>query len=332
MCLERQRRVELEATVEQIEYLSDDQCIHRCGAGQWVGGVDRFHPEKGPQRQREQPQADEDDAPYAEAIQDATLGCAWRSLHDIQFVRFERDYQPERNRGHHVDPENLRRCDRRNKTDHDGRQDDKRLGGVGRQHEQHRLFNIVVGRAPFLDGRRDRGEVVVGEHHLRRFLGDFGALDPHGNPDVGFLQRWRIVNPVARHRHDLPVRLDCLHQPQFVFGAGTGKDIHIADTFLQGGSVHFLDLGTRDRRLAVADAQHLGDCRCGDAVIAGNHRHPDAACMTLFDGFDCLLAWRVKQPDQADENEVFRQVFRAERTCGDIRDFKPGHSQNAFAL
>ncbi len=41
------------------------------------------------------------------------------------------------------------------------------------------------------------------------------------------------------------------------------------DALLKRGGVHLLDFRARDRSLAVADAEHLGDGRRGDLVIAG---------------------------------------------------------------
>ena len=39
--------------------------------------------------------------------------------------------------------------------------------------------------AAFLDRGDDRREVVVGEDHVGRFLGDVGAGDAHRDADVG---------------------------------------------------------------------------------------------------------------------------------------------------
>ena len=46
--------------------------------------------------------------------------------------------------------------------------------------------------------------VVVGEHHVGGLFGHVGAGDAHGHADVGPLERWRIVDAVAGHRHHVP--------------------------------------------------------------------------------------------------------------------------------
>ncbi len=54
---------------------------------------------------------------------------------------------------------------------------------------------------PSLHGPHDGGEVVVGQHYVRRFLADVGAGDAHGHPDVGVLERGGVVDPVPGHGH-----------------------------------------------------------------------------------------------------------------------------------
>ena len=65
-------------------------------------------------------------------------------------------------------------------------------------------------------GADDRGEVVVGEDHVRRLLGDVGAGDAHRDADVRRLQRGRVVDAVAGHRDDPAVGLQRVDDPQLV--------------------------------------------------------------------------------------------------------------------
>jgi hypothetical protein len=59
--------------------------------------------------------------------------------------------------------------------------------------------------------------------HRRRFLGDVGAAQPHGDADVGLLQRRGVVHAVAGHRHHLALRLQGAHQAQLLFGFDAGR-------------------------------------------------------------------------------------------------------------
>src|SRR6516164_7296370 len=81
-----------------------------------------------------------------------------------------------------------RTCGRHGEAEEDGDSNDQRLSDVGGQQKEHGLFDVVVDCAPLLHRCRDRGEVVVGQYHSRGFLGHLGALDAHGDADVGLLE------------------------------------------------------------------------------------------------------------------------------------------------
>ncbi len=130
-----------------------------------------------------------------------------RAVHDIAFVRLEGNRERECHGGDHVDPQNLRRRDGQLQPEENGREDRERLSAVRRHHEKDRLLDVVVHRASLSHGGADGCEVVVGEHHVRGFLGNLRALDTHGHADVGLLERGRVVHAVARHGNDLPARL-----------------------------------------------------------------------------------------------------------------------------
>src|SRR5208337_5376561 len=84
--------------------------------------------------------------------------------------------------------------------------------------------------------------------------------------------------------------------------------------------------------LAVADAEHLGDRRGGDLVVAGDHRYADAAAVAFLHRFDRLLARRIHEADKADEDEVFRQVLGLEAARREARIEQPREPQHALAL
>ena len=73
--------------------------------------------------------------------------------------------------------------------------------------------NIVVDAPALADGRNHRGEVVVEEDHGAGLPRGIGAGDPHRHADVGPLQRRGIVDPIAGHRHQLTLGLQCLDDP-----------------------------------------------------------------------------------------------------------------------
>lgn len=139
----------------------------------------------------------------------------------------------------------MRGRDRQHGAQRDGRKDCHGLAAIGGQDEGNGLLDVVVDRAPFLHRRCDGGEVVVGEHHFRRFLGRIGALNAHGNADVGALECGGVVYPVAGHGADGAVMLKGGYQPQLVFRRCAGKDVHLSrpgsQIFIGGG----VDFGSR---------------------------------------------------------------------------------------
>src|SRR5208337_3732104 len=165
-----------------------------------------------------------------------------------------------------------------------------------------------------------------------RLFRHLGAFDPHGDADVCFFQRRRVVDAVAGHGDDLPVGLDRLHEPELVLGARAGEDVDLPHAVLQRRIVHRLDLGSRDRRFAVADAEHFGDGGRGDLVVAGDRGHTNTATVTFPHRVDRLLAGRVHEADEAEQDQVFRQVFRLEPIRREAWLRQPGETEHALAL
>ena len=118
--------------------------------------------------------------------------------------------------------------------------DEQRSQQVG-SNERHQLLHleadeveqVVVDVTAILHRLDDGGEVVVGQDHHRRALGDFGAGDAHGHADVGFLQRRGIVDAIAGHGHDVLLLLEQRHQPDLVLRRHTGHHADLVQLLLQ---------------------------------------------------------------------------------------------------
>ena len=63
--------------------------------------------------------------------------------------------------------------------------------------------NVIVNPPPVLHHLHNGGEVIVEQNHSRRFFGHFGAIDAHGDADVGIFERRRVVHAVTGHGHKL---------------------------------------------------------------------------------------------------------------------------------
>ena len=74
------------------------------------------------------------------------------------------------------------------------------------EHVGHGPAQVVEDAPAQADRRHDGGEVVVGHDQRRRLAGHVGAAPAHRHADVGRLERRRVVDAVAGHRHDLARR------------------------------------------------------------------------------------------------------------------------------
>src|SRR5262245_39878386 len=117
-----------------------------------------------------------------------------------------------------------------------------------------------------------------------------------------------------------------------MLGACAREDINGADSFLQRGGVHCLDLCSGNRCLSVADTEHFCDGRSCNLVIAGDHRDANSAAVAFLHGLDGFSTRRVQQTDQAQQNESIGKVSGTKTASLHLRVFKPCECQHAFAL
>ena len=109
-----------------------------------------------------------------------------------------------------MDPQHLGRAEQRRAGDRERGRSDERQD----EHEQvgdldpDELLQVVVHQPALLHRGHDCGEVVIGQNHLGRSLGDVGAGDAHCDPDVGRSDGRRVVHAVASHRDDVAFALE----------------------------------------------------------------------------------------------------------------------------
>ena len=136
------------------------------------------------------------------------------------------------------------------------------------------LLEVVVEAAADLDGLDDRGEVVVGEDHRRGFLRDLGAGDPHRDPDVGPLQRRRVVHAVAGHRDDVALALERVDEPDLVLGRDARDDADAVDLRRRASS-SLIAANSAPVIARPSIPSWLGDRLGGHRVVARDHAHLD---------------------------------------------------------
>ena len=108
-----------------------------------------------------------------------------------------------------------------------------------------------------LDRSDDGREVVVAEHHVRRLACDVGAGEPHRDPDVGVLQRRRIVHAVTGHRHDLAARLPRADDSELVERRDARVHADAVHHPAKLAFLHRLELRARQHQVAVAEDPDL---------------------------------------------------------------------------
>ena len=169
--------------------------------------------------------------------------------------------------------------------------------------------NISVDDPSLLHGADDGGKVIVGDYHRSVLFGDLGALDAHGDADIGLLERRGVVHSVARHGDDVPLALKRLDDSQFVLGRDSRKHSGVGDNLLPAGRVLLSQLarmdGSQGTTLKIAiDLQLPCDLGRRRLLIAGDHDRPNACLTARLDGGLGLFAERVAHADQADEDQV----------------------------
>ena len=194
---------------------------------------------------------------------------------------------------------------------------------VGKQ-KQNALLQVFVDRAAFFDGVGDGCEIVVREHDLGRLLGGLGALAPHGDADIGALERGRVVDPVAGHGDDFAVCLQCLDQAQFMLGRRAGEDVRLVrhgNEFILGKPVELL---ARHGGVIAGEPELGSDRGSRRGMIAGDHLDPDSRLAAERDGLDGVRARQVDQAEQSEQRQTAFGVLEAQvpvvgrrRTSGD---------------
>ncbi len=179
--------------------------------------------------------------------------------------------------------------------------------------------------------RHDRGEIVIEEHHLRGFFGRLGALVAHGDADIGLLEGRRIVDAVAGHRNDTALRLQRLHDAQLVLRTGPREHGRRIDRLLEFRVRQLVDIGAREDARRLAEPQLSRNGFGGRGMIARDHLDGDAGCLALRDGCHSLVARRIDETDNAEENEPVLDVAHR-KPCRIVRRGLHRKAEHALSL
>ena len=280
------------------------------GQGRRAGPVDALllieeNEEKGRQAAGGDEDALEADEPSPGPRDDGLVGLAGRPRHDVRVDGIDAQGQGGQAVRHQVDPEDLDGQERNGEAEQGGREHDQDLAQVAGQQEVDELADVVVDAPAFLDGGHDRGEVVVGDDHVRDFLGHVRPGDAHGDTDVGLLDRGRVVDAVAGHGHDLALAPPGPDGPELVLGRDPGVDRHPLDGRLELGVAEAVDiLAGQGLRVFAVKAELAGDGHGRVPVVAGDHHRPYARHPALGHGLPDLGPRRVDHGHEPGEGQV----------------------------
>jgi hypothetical protein len=223
------------------------------------------------------------------------VGTARRALENVVLWRIHHQRQRGESVGDHVDPQQVQRQQRERPSGHRRSEHHRQFGGIASQQVDERLADVVEDAAAFTHGGNDAGEVVVGKHHVRGLTRHFGARAAHGDADVRFAQRRRIVDHVPCHRDNGVPRLPRSDDAELVLRCCTGAD----DLFACGR--------VRD------DAEFGSDSVRGDRVVAGDHDCGDASGTRRPHRLDHAWTRRIRDPNQPNKRRRARCIGSRDR-------------------
>ena len=148
---------------------------------------------------------------------------------------------------------------------------------IGRQRPADDLLEVVVDGAPLAHGRGDRGEIVVRQHELRRFLGGLAALPAHGDANVGALERGASFTPSPVIATVSPRDCSAVTRRSLCGGRGAREDVASSPPPRRVRRRSWRRVSAPVTTRSVLRQPDLtGDGARRRGVIAGDHLHADA--------------------------------------------------------
>jgi hypothetical protein len=74
---------------------------------------------------------------------------------------------------------------------------------AGAELESEEILNVVEDALALFDCVKNGCKVVVCQNHICGFFRNIGTQPTHGDADICFLERGRVVHTIASHCHDV---------------------------------------------------------------------------------------------------------------------------------
>ncbi len=171
-------------------------------------------------------------------------------------------------------------------------------------------------------------EVVFQQDHGSGLLGHVYRT-VHRDPDIGRMQRGRIVDAIAQIADDVAARLQCQQDAVFLRRIGAAEEIDVGHTRAQRVVIHGRDL-LAGQHAVDGHAQLHTDMARDPFVVAGDDFHGDAAGRHRGQRLPGARLWRIEKRRKTCEDE--RRLVRDHRMRMVRRHVAPGDGQHAQSL
>ena len=280
------------------------------------------------QRHDRHHEPDPEDADPHLAVDHAVAGPSRRAPHDVVGRRVDAERQRRRAVGEEVDPQDLRREQRHRhrlaglvEADHPGEHDAEEHRSTSPMFDESRkrrnLRMLAKIAAPLAHGGDDRGEVVVGEDHVRRLLVTSVPVTPMATPMSAALSAGASFTPSPVIATICAVRLQRVDDPELVLGRDAGVDGDLAHRVPEPALVQSSSSAPVSDREPWPDAEVAGDARGGARVVAGDHDRPHSRARPASAiAAPRLGAGRVDDPDQPEVDQLALDRLVGRRRAG----------------
>ena len=189
----------------------------------------------------------------------------------------------------------------RQSPDHEGCQLSNVVGEVVRQEAP----DVDERRPSLLDTGDDRREVVVEEDQVCSLARDVRTRRTHRDPDVRLVERRYVVDPIARHRDDMPPKSQRPGDAELVLRRHARNHGPAAVDECTEFSIVSGQVATDQHGVRWSAQAHLGgDGRRGRRVVAGHHDNRDAGTPAGVQRLPDVGPWRVLQPEHPEQGHA----------------------------
>mmetsp|Transcript_11360 Transcript_11360/g.25637 ORF Transcript_11360/g.25637 Transcript_11360/m.25637 type:complete len:407 (-) Transcript_11360:1767-2987(-) len=252
----------------------------------------------------------------------AVVGTTRGLAHDVQVRRVESERRGGWAVGDQINPQQLHGNETLWESERGGDEDGSNLADVAADHVADESLHVVVDRSSLRHRGDDRVEVVVRKHHVARLLRHLRARDAHCHANVREFECGRVVHAVARHRRNLAVHLQRLHNLDLILRRCARKDVALEHNLVQFLVCHHVELraGVNLVVLIVGDAECAADGKSRLRVISRNHFYRDASRRRLLNGVDALVTRWIENRHEPHHGERELSLILRHVTWFQVRD------------